>query len=222
MSGRMDEVQRVAGSRRRDWRPRISALTAEGNVPRERDPHGDFVGKNILAQTRPLAETARLLGIEPQAASDRLASCLSRLLAARSARRRPHLDDKIVAGWNGLMISALARAAVVPAESLADRRPAYLAAALRAAEFAERELFNLPGGVPRRSWRRGSGSGPGFAEDCAFLVQAWLDLYEATLRPRLGQAGGDAPAGPGRAVLGLGRRAATSTPRPGRPMSSCA
>ena len=34
--------------------------------------------------------------------------------------------------------------------------------------------------MPRRSWRRGSGSGPGFAEDCAFLVQAWLDLYEAT------------------------------------------
>ena len=34
--------------------------------------------------------------------------------------------------------------------------------------------------MPRRSWRRGTASGPGFAEDCAFLVQAWLDLYEAT------------------------------------------
>jgi len=90
------------------------------------------------------------------------------------------LDDKVVAGWNGLMISALARAAVLPAESLGERRADYLAAALRAAAFAERELFNLPGGLPRRSWRRGSGSGPGFAEDCAFLVQAWLDLYEAT------------------------------------------
>ena len=78
------------------------------------------------------------------------------------------------------MISALARAAVVPAEALADRRAAYLAAALRAAAFADRELFNLPGGLPRRSWRRGSGSGPGFAEDCAFVIQAWLDLYEAT------------------------------------------
>jgi uncharacterized protein YyaL (SSP411 family) len=78
------------------------------------------------------------------------------------------------------MISALARAAVVPAESLADRRAAYLAAALKAAAFVERELFNLPGGLPRRSWRRGEGSGAGFAEDCAFLVQAWLDLYEAT------------------------------------------
>jgi uncharacterized protein YyaL (SSP411 family) len=152
----------------------------DGNVTRERDPHAEFTGKNILAQARPLAETAKLFEMEPEAASDLLASCLSRLLAVRSARSRPHLDDKVVAGWNGLMISALARASVSPADSLADRRPAYLAAALRAAAFAERELFSIPGGVPRRSWRRGSGSGPGFAEDCAFLVQAWLDLYEAT------------------------------------------
>jgi uncharacterized protein YyaL (SSP411 family) len=155
-------------------------MKPEGNVPRDRDPHGEFGGKNILAQVRPLAETAKLFGMEPEAASDRLASCLSRLQAARSRRHRPHLDDKVVAGWNGLMISALARAAVLPAESLSDRRAAYLAAALRAASFAERELFDFAGGVPRRSWRRGSGSGPGFAEDCAFLIQAWLDLYEAT------------------------------------------
>ncbi len=155
-------------------------VRAEGNVARGRDPHGDFVGKNILAQVRPLAETARLHGMGAQEASDLLVSCILRLRAARSARRRPHLDDKVVAGWNGLMISALARAVATPAECLDERRADYLAAALRAAAFAERELFNIPGGVPRRSWRRGSGSGPGFAEDCASLVQAWLDLYEAT------------------------------------------
>jgi hypothetical protein len=155
-------------------------MKPDGNVAPGRDPHGEFTGKNILSQVRPLADSARLLGLEAQAASDLLASCMGRLLNVRSARSRPHLDDKVVAGWNGLMISALARAAVLPAESLADRRPAYLAAALRAAAFAERELFNIDGGVPRRSWRRGQGSAAGFAEDCAFLVQAWLDLYEAT------------------------------------------
>ncbi len=152
----------------------------EGNVPRERDPHGEFTGKNILAQARPFADSAKAFRMDPEAASDLLVSCLARLLAARSARRRPHLDDKVIAGWNGLMISALARAAVVPAESLQGRRPAYLAAALSAARFIEREFFNLGGSLPRRSWRRGQGSGPGFAEDCAFLVAAWLDLYEAT------------------------------------------
>jgi uncharacterized protein YyaL (SSP411 family) len=155
-------------------------LHAEGNVPRERDPHGDFTGKNILAQAHPLAETATHLGLDAQAASDLLISCLARLRAARLGRLRPHLDDKVVAGWNGLAICAFARAAVMPAESLGDRRPAYLAAALRAADFVERELLDLPGGLPRRSWRRGAASGPGFAEDFALLIQAWLDLYEAT------------------------------------------
>jgi uncharacterized protein YyaL (SSP411 family) len=78
------------------------------------------------------------------------------------------------------MISALARASAAPSEALADRRGAYLEAALRAAGFVRGALMDLPGGLPRRSWRRGAASGPGFAEDCAFLVQAWLDLYEAT------------------------------------------
>jgi len=175
----MAEVELVLG-RDADLAAEHFGMRPEGNVPRERDPHGMFSGKNILAQARPLGETARRRGLDPQAASDLLASCLARLLEARSARPRPHLDDKVVAGWNGLMISALARAAVAPAESLLDRRGEYLSAALRAAAFAGRELLDLPGGLPRRSWRAGRGSAAGFAEDCAFLVQAWLDLYEAT------------------------------------------
>jgi uncharacterized protein YyaL (SSP411 family) len=175
----MGEVERVLGADAAFAAVHFG-MKPEGNVARERDPQGEFTGRNILAQERPLAKTASIFGMDPQAASDRVVSCTARLRAARSARRRPHLDDKVVAGWNGLMISAFARAAVLPAECLDERRPAYLAAALRAAEFAGRELFNLPGGLPRRSWRRGAGSGPGFAEDCAFLAQAWLDLYDAT------------------------------------------
>jgi uncharacterized protein YyaL (SSP411 family) len=175
----LGEIERACGP--------AAALVADhfgakacGNVPPGRDPHGEFAGKNILAQVRPLAETAALHGLSPQAANDLLVSGLGLLLAARGSRRPPHLDDKVVAGWNGLMISALARASAIPADCLADRRAGYLASSLRAAAFAERELLDLPGGVPRRSWRRGSGSPAGFAEDCAFLVQAWLDLYDAT------------------------------------------
>ena len=62
---------------------------AAGNVDPGRDPHGDFAGRNILAQVRPLAETAKLHRLEPQAASDLLVSCNARLLAAREARPRP-------------------------------------------------------------------------------------------------------------------------------------
>ena len=155
-------------------------VKAEGNVPPGSDPHREFTGRNILAQQRPLAETARSLGLDPEQASDRLAAGLERLRAVRAKRPRPLLDDKVLTAWNGLMISAFARASAVPAESLADRREAYLAAAIRAAEFVRRELADEAGDVLFRSWREGRGPIPGFAEDYAYLIQGLLDLYEAT------------------------------------------
>ena len=145
-----------------------------------RDPHREFTGRNILAQTRPLAETAKSFSLGLEEASDRLASSLERLRVARARRPRPGLDDKIITAWNGLMISALARASVVPAESLADRRAICRTAAVRAAEFIHRELFDPGRGVLFRSWRGGRGASDGFAEDYAFFVQGLLDLYEAT------------------------------------------
>jgi uncharacterized protein YyaL (SSP411 family) len=152
-------------------------VTVDGNVPAERDPRGEFSGRNILAQVRPLAETARMLGLDPPAANDRLQASLERLRAARGGRPRPHRDEKIIAAWNGLMISALARAAVVPAEALADRRAAYLAAAERAAQFLRSDLADPARGVLYRAGREGGIEG--FAEDYAFCIQGLLDLYEA-------------------------------------------
>lgn len=154
-----------------------------GNVPARLDPHGEFSGWNILMQARPLADTAARFGLEPEAASTRLVAALEALRAARARRPRPHRDDKIIAAWNGLMISALARAAAVPAEALTERRAAYRAAAVRAAEFAERDLADGAGGL-RRIWRPvGPGFG-GFAEDYACMIQGLLDLHEATFDVR--------------------------------------
>jgi uncharacterized protein YyaL (SSP411 family) len=82
------------------------------------------------------------------------------------------------------MISALARAAALPAEALAERAPAYLAAAVGAAEFIERELFDASRGVLFRSWREGRGTAEGFAEDYACFIQGLLDLQEASYDPR--------------------------------------
>jgi uncharacterized protein YyaL (SSP411 family) len=56
-----------------------------GNVAPSSDPHGEFTGSNILAQVRPLTETARIHKMEPQAANDLLVSCLARLQAAMDA-----------------------------------------------------------------------------------------------------------------------------------------
>lgn len=152
-----------------------------GNVPAELDPHGEFTGRNILKQQRPLAETAATLRFPVEVAAERLGSALERLRAVRCARPRPHLDDKIIAAWNGLALSALARAAVHPAECLADKRPFYLEAALRCARFLERELFDAARGVLLRSWREGPSGIDGFAEDYACVIAGLLDLHQATL-----------------------------------------
>ncbi len=151
----------------------------EGNVPEERDPHAEFRGQNILAATRGLDQTARDLGLDLQDASDRLAASLETLRAVRARRSRPALDDKVIAAWNGVMISALARASACPAESLADRREAYLLAATRAADFLRRELGDEARGVLFRSWRNGRGAAEGFAEDYALVIQGAIDLYES-------------------------------------------
>jgi hypothetical protein len=88
-------------------------VKAEGNVPAQLDPQGEFTGKNILQQVRPLAESARLAGLTTEQASERLRAALAKLKAVRAARPRPLRDDKVITAWNGLMISALARGARV-------------------------------------------------------------------------------------------------------------
>ncbi|HWZ94062.1 MAG TPA: thioredoxin domain-containing protein [Opitutaceae bacterium] len=184
-------------------------VSEDGNVPPGDDPHGEFSGKNILAQRQPLAATARALGLTPEEANEKLVTVLARLREARALRPRPHLDDKILTAWNGLMISALARGAQVlnslchsgrseeSQPSLASELPrsarndswekyaeVLLASAVRAAEFLRRELFDEKSGVVFRAWREGRGATEGFAEDYAFLVQGLLDLYEASFDVR--------------------------------------
>jgi len=154
-----------------------------GNVTGQLDPHGEFRGKNILRQRRSLLETAKQLSLEPEQANDRLMAALERLRIAREARPRPLLDDKIVTANNALMISALARGAqILGGEKEEGER--LLRAAVRAAEFVERELFDATHGVLFRCWRDGRGSNEAFAEDYAFLIQGLLDLHEASFDVR--------------------------------------
>ena len=154
-----------------------------GNVDAGLDPHGEFTGKNILAPARSLAESARLAGLTTQQANDRLGAAIEKIRAVRETRPRPHLDDKIITAWNGLMITALARGAQVLGDELGEREK-LLGAATRAAEFVERELFDAEREVLFRSWREGKGATEGFAEDYAFFIQGLLDLYEASFEIR--------------------------------------
>ncbi len=164
--------------------PLLSAhfgVAVDGNVPAQVDPHGEFKGRNVLAQRRPLVETAEALGLSPEAASDRVLRGLERLRAARAARPRPSRDDKVLTANNALMISALARAhQVLGATATED----FLSRGRRAAAFLERELYDAERGVLYRVWRGTRGAIEAFAEDYAFLIQGLLDLYEASFEVR--------------------------------------
>ena len=148
----------------------------EGNVAH--DPHGEFGGKNVLRQLRPLARTAGQFKLELTAAEEKLLACLEQLRGVRAQRPRPHLDDKILTAWNGLMISALAKGAQVLGEKT------HLAAACRAAEFIQRELYDPQTDALYRSWCEGRSDILGFAEDYAYLIQGLLDLHETSFEIR--------------------------------------
>jgi uncharacterized protein YyaL (SSP411 family) len=100
-----------------------------------------------------------------------------RLLEARSRRVRPGLDDKCLTAWNALMISTLAEAGAVLGRS------DYLEAAVRSATFVMVDLGGADGRL-LRTWKDGRARIPAYLEDHAFLVQALIDLYEATGDPR--------------------------------------
>ncbi|GBC87797.1 hypothetical protein HRbin12_01815 [bacterium HR12] len=136
-------------------------------------PEGNFDGANVLWLPRPVAELAEDLGTTPDELSAELDAARARLFELRERRVRPATDDKVVAAWNGLAISALAEAGRVLGEA------GYVEAAVRAARFVLEHL-RLPDGRLARSWRAGRVGPPGYADDHALMAEACLVLYETT------------------------------------------
>ena len=141
------------------------------------DPHGEFIGKNILFVRHTLAETAQNFRHSEDAIKSQLEKAIAILLEARSRRIRPHLDDKILTSWNALMISAFAKGAQVLDE------PRYLEAAQRATAFILSHMYQESAGILLRRYRDGEAAIQGFLDDYAFLIAALLDLYEADFNP---------------------------------------
>ena len=145
-----------------------------GNAPEGSDPHDEFRGKNILIERHTITETAQRFKKSEEEIAKFLAQSREKLFAIRAKRPRPHLDDKIIAAWNGLMISAYARAAQV----LGDSR--YLEIATRAASFLRANLYEEKSKLLYRNYRGGRSDIEGFADDYAFVIQGLIDLYEAS------------------------------------------
>ena len=145
-----------------------------GNAPEGSDPQDEFRGKNILIQRHDIAETAQHFKKSEDEIRKLLARSRELLFSIRAQRPRPHLDDKIIAAWNGLMISAYARGGQLLHE------PRYLENATKAAKFIRAQLWDNSRKVLFRSYRQGRSTVAGFADDYSFVIQGLLDLYEAS------------------------------------------
>ena len=139
---------------------------------------GDLDGRSVLHAFAPAADVARDLGIGDAALRATLHDARPLLLAARARRPPPLRDEKVLTAWNGLMISAHARAA------LAFGDATYAARAERAADFVLRSLSKRSDGRLLRSYKDGVAKVDAYLDDHAFLIAALLDLYEATGRQR--------------------------------------
>lgn len=144
-------------------------VTSEGNWD---DPHAQGVPKNVLHLPMSIAEFAASRGMGADETAQRIAAASKRLLDVRAKRVPPGLDDKVLCEWNGLMISSLARGGMALGE---DR---YVAAAARAARFVLETMCES--GRLRRAWRDGRAGTSAFLTDYAAMIEACIDLYEAT------------------------------------------
>jgi uncharacterized protein YyaL (SSP411 family) len=91
-----------------------------GNARPESDPHGELKGLNTLFRAYPAKKTAEYFKVPTEQVDDILTKGRALLFETRSKRPRPHLDDKVITAWNGLMIGGLARAAAAVGERSFD------------------------------------------------------------------------------------------------------
>ena len=168
------EIGTLLGDRAGIVRARFGIATG-GNAPS--DPHGEFDGVNILYTSQSIEDISARTGRSVESIVTALGEARPILFEARNARPRPHLDDKVLTSWNGMMIAAFARAA----RTLPDRPQAgeWLAIARAAASFIRSDLWRPESGTLLRRYRDGDASIDAYAEDHACLIWGLLELFQA-------------------------------------------
>jgi uncharacterized protein len=168
---------------------RCFGITDNGNFIDHSHPH-PLPGQNVLSVVNPIGRD----GVPPSQTepskrvrdSDTLslpndvtslASAKRKMFEARCRRIRPHLDDKILASWNGLMLGAMARAGAVLVEAK------YLTAAEKNLAFLRAKLWDEPTKTLYHRWRDGERDRVELLEGYAFLLAGVIECYEATLVP---------------------------------------
>ena len=134
---------------------------------------GNFEGKTVLTIEQSIDDLAAEYGMDADAVREALDEARQAVAAARDERPRPLRDEKVLAGWNGLAISAFAEAAIVADESFADP-------AADALSFCREHLWDADEGRLTRRYKDGVTKIDGYLEDYAFLGRGALDLFQAT------------------------------------------
>jgi uncharacterized protein YyaL (SSP411 family) len=149
-------------------------ITADGNAPDGSDPHSVFVDKNILYLAHSISETANKFDKPTNAVNEIIEEDKKILFQHREKRPQAHLDDKVLVSWNGLMISAFAKAYQVFGDE------SYLHKAKDSTDFILTKMFNENNNSLMHRYRDGESRFDGNLEDYAFFIQGLIDLYEAS------------------------------------------
>jgi uncharacterized protein len=149
------------------------SLDERGNIPIDSPVRSRFPGANVLRLERPISEVVKASGQPVQEVNRQLKQANAKLLEARNKRPRPLLDDKVLASWNGTVVSALARAGWMYNDTALQDR------AVKAGDFILNRLRRADGSLVH-AFLDGPSAAPGYCEDYALVIRALLDLYETT------------------------------------------
>ncbi len=166
-----DELRNVLEKDESDIAIKVFNIADDGNWIDE--SKGMMPGTNILHLKKSSKELADEFNISEIDFTRRLESIRKKLFEHREKRIHPYKDDKILTDWNGLMISAFAKAAQAFDDNI------YADAAIKSYSFIEKYLTGKDGSLIHR-FRDGESGLPAHIDDYAFMINALIDLYETT------------------------------------------
>ena len=165
-----DELQKILGESF-VLAVKIFNIKKGGNFREETT--GKMIGSNILHLQKSIDKIAEDENLSQPELTRQIETIREKLLAAREKRVRPHKDDKILTDWNGLMITALAKAGQV------FNHPDYTEAAEKTVRFILNTMRKSKGELFHR-FREGDVAIAGFVDDYAFVIWGLIELYETT------------------------------------------
>lgn len=133
---------------------------------------GNWEGTNILYQPRDRFELAEELGKDREALLESIHAARRKLLAVRSRRMPLHRDEKLILGWNAMMVSTYVQA------YLATGEVTYCESAKKLLDFLDKNFVQANGRSLLRVSIGGKTTHPATLRDYAFLIRAFLDVFQ--------------------------------------------